>query len=81
MSLYSQLKPKVIEWRKSQYPSDFPIISEILNYNYDPEIENLRFLRKSQFEALAFNILEKNFKKEEQEGMLYYASTNRSLLS
>lgn len=52
MSLYSQLKPKVIEWRKSQYPSDFPIISEILNYNYDPEMGNLRFLRKAQFEAL-----------------------------
>ncbi|HEC92585.1 MAG TPA: restriction endonuclease subunit R, partial [Candidatus Atribacteria bacterium] len=52
MSLYSQLKPKVIEWRKSRYPSDFPIISEILNYNYDSEMGNLRFLRKAQFEAL-----------------------------
>ena len=52
MSLYSQLKPKIIEWRKSQYSSDFPIISEILNYNYDPEMGNLRFLRKAQFEAL-----------------------------
>ena len=52
MSIYSQLKPKVIKWRKSQYISDFPIISEILNYNYDPEIEYLRFLRKAQFEAL-----------------------------
>lgn len=52
MSLYSQLKPKIIKWRKSQYTSDFPIISEILNYNYDPEIENLSYLRKAQFEAL-----------------------------
>ena len=52
MSLYSQLKPKVIEWRKSQYSSDFPLISEILNYNYNPEMVNLRFLRKAQFEAL-----------------------------
>ena len=52
MSLYSQLKPKIIQWRKSQYTSDFPIISEILNYNYDSEMGNLYFLRKAQFEAL-----------------------------
>ncbi len=52
MSLYSQLRLKIVKWSKSQYPSDFPIISEILNYNYDPEIENLSYLRKAQFEAL-----------------------------
>jgi len=42
----------VTEWRRNGYPSDFPVISEILNYNYEPEKEVLRYLRKSQYEAL-----------------------------
>jgi len=52
MSLYDILKLKVAEWRKSNYQSDFTVISEILEFNLDPETENLRFLRKAQFEAL-----------------------------
>lgn len=52
MPLYDILKSKVFEWRKNNYPSDFPIISEILEFNLDPETGNLRFLRKAQFEAL-----------------------------
>ena len=52
MALYSKLKSKVGEWRKNNYQSSFPVISEIIRYNLDPETENLRFLRKAQFEAL-----------------------------
>jgi len=51
-SLFSHLKTMVTEWRRNGYPSDFPVISEILNYNYEPEKEVLRYLRKSQYEAL-----------------------------
>ncbi|MFW6173892.1 MAG: DEAD/DEAH box helicase family protein, partial [Elusimicrobiota bacterium] len=52
MPLYDILKSKVFEWRKNNYPSGFPIISEILEFNLNPETRNLRFLRKAQFEAL-----------------------------
>jgi len=52
MPLYDILKSKVFEWRKNNYPSDFPVIAEILEFNLDPETRNLRFLRKAQFEAL-----------------------------
>ncbi|MDI6642021.1 MAG: restriction endonuclease subunit R, partial [Elusimicrobiota bacterium] len=52
MSLYNVLKSKTIEWRRNNYPSDYPTISEIMNFNLDPETGNLRFLRKAQFEAL-----------------------------
>ena len=52
MALYSILKSKVLEWRKNKHQSDYPIISEILDFNFDPEAGNLRFLRKAQFEAL-----------------------------
>ena len=52
MNLYSVLKSKTLDWRKNGYQSDFPIISEILEFNLDPEIGNLRFLRNAQFEAL-----------------------------
>ncbi len=52
MTLYTILKSKVIEWRRNNYQSDFPPISEVLEFNLDPETGNLRFLRKAQFEAL-----------------------------
>ncbi len=52
MSLYELLKSKVLEWRNNNYQSDYSTISEILNFNVDPETGNLRFLRKAQFESL-----------------------------
>ncbi len=52
MSLYNVLKSKVLEWRRDNYRSDYPPISEILDFNLDPKTGNLRFLRKAQFEAL-----------------------------
>jgi len=52
MSLHDKLKSKAVAWRKSQYQSDFPTISEILDFNFNPETDDLRFLRKAQFEAL-----------------------------
>jgi len=52
MALYSVLKSKVLEWRENKYQSDYPTISEIFDFNLDPETGNLRFLRKAQFEAL-----------------------------
>jgi len=52
MTLYSTLKSKVIAWRRDNWKSSFPTISEILDFNFDPGTESLRFLRKAQFEAL-----------------------------
>lgn len=59
MALYNISKSKLIEWRRNNYlsdrqagQSDYPTISEILDFNLDPETGNLRFLRKAQFEAL-----------------------------
>jgi type III restriction enzyme len=52
MLLYESLKSKVAQWRSANYESDYPAIGEILEYNYDPETQNLRYLRKAQFEAL-----------------------------
>ncbi len=52
MTLHSILKSKVAEWRKSNYNSDYPVISEIFNYNLNPETETLSYLREAQFEAL-----------------------------
>lgn len=37
MTLYSTLKSKVSEWRKNNYQSDYPTISEIFDFNLDPE--------------------------------------------
>lgn len=42
----------MLEWRENKYQSDYPTISEIFDFNLDPETGNLRFLRKAQFEAL-----------------------------
>jgi len=52
MTLHSILKSKILEWRRDNYQSDFSTISEVLEYNLNPETGNLRFLRKAQFEAL-----------------------------
>lgn len=52
MTLHSILKSKALEWRRNNYQSDYPTISEIFDFNREPEIGNLRFLRKAQFEAL-----------------------------
>ncbi len=52
MSLVNILKHEVIKWRENKYKSDYPVISEILGYNFETETEYLRFLRKAQFEAL-----------------------------
>jgi type III restriction enzyme len=52
MTLYSILKSKNLEWRRNNYQSDYPTISEILEFNLNPETGNLGFLRKAQFEAL-----------------------------
>lgn len=52
MELYKILKTKVLEWRENNYKSDFPTISEILNFNFNEQDGGLRFLRKAQFEAL-----------------------------
>ena len=52
MALHDKLKTKVTEWCASKYESDYPAISEILDYNYDSETQSLRYLRWAQFEAL-----------------------------
>ena len=52
IALHDKLKTKVTEWRASKYESDYPAISEILDYNYDSETQSLRYLCKAQFEAL-----------------------------
>lgn len=52
MTLHSILKSKVAEWKESNYNSDYPIVSEIFDYNLNSETQNLSYLRKAQFEAL-----------------------------
>jgi len=53
MNLNDILKIKVKEWRQDNYQSRYPAIREIFEYNVlDPENQNLRYLRKAQFEAL-----------------------------
>ena len=52
MTLHEKLRTKVTEWREVKYESDYPAISEILDYNYCSETQLLRYLRKAQFEAL-----------------------------
>jgi len=46
INLYQKLKLETLEWRKQDYPCDYPIISTILKHNQDS------FLRKAQIEAL-----------------------------
>ena len=45
-NLYQQLKSDVLTWRQEGYPSSYPTITTILQYNQN------NFLRKAQFEAL-----------------------------
>ncbi|MCK4358298.1 MAG: DEAD/DEAH box helicase family protein [Candidatus Cloacimonetes bacterium] len=51
MNLYEVLKTKVTAWQKSNYKSEYPIISEILDLNLHSETRDWG-LRKAQFEAL-----------------------------
>ena len=49
------MKEKVLEWRESNYDSEYAVLSEIMDYNLmedDSENKTLRYLRKAQFEAL-----------------------------
>lgn len=52
VALHDKLKLKVTDWRASKYESDYPAISEILDYNYDSGTQSQRYLRNAQFEAL-----------------------------
>ncbi|MEO0267819.1 MAG: DEAD/DEAH box helicase family protein [candidate division WOR-3 bacterium] len=53
MSINETLRIKLKDWRKSSYASNYPVIREIFEYNFlDSENQNLRYLRKAQFEAL-----------------------------
>jgi len=52
MSLFNILKSRATEWRRNNYQSNYPTISEILDFNFDQETGNLRFLRQAQYEAL-----------------------------
>jgi len=54
MTFYGILKLKVRKWRKNKYQSNFPIISEILEFNRDLETGKLRFLRKAQLKPLKY---------------------------
>ena len=45
-NLYQQLKSDVFNWRQQSYPSSYPVIITILNFNKN------NFLRQAQFEAL-----------------------------
>ena len=53
MTLNEILKTKLKDWRESDYKSNYPVIREIFEYNFlDTENQNLRYLRRAQFEAL-----------------------------
>lgn len=53
INLNDILKVKAKEWRENNYLSNFSVIREIFEYNFlDTEKQNLRYLRKAQFEAL-----------------------------
>ncbi|MBE8158577.1 MAG: DEAD/DEAH box helicase family protein, partial [Betaproteobacteria bacterium] len=52
--LFTELAAETQKWRESGYPCDFPLIGEILRFQYlgeNPE-DGLRFLRTAQFSAL-----------------------------
>lgn len=52
-SLYSIISTNVDTWRKAGYPcEEYPLISEILEWCYEPETGTSRFLRKPQIRAL-----------------------------
>jgi len=53
MTLNEILRIKVKNWQESNYKSDYSAIREIFEYNFfDTDNQNLRYLRKAQFEAL-----------------------------
>jgi hypothetical protein len=47
MILHDTLKAKVAEWQSNSYKSDYPAISEILDFNFDSETQSLCYLRKA----------------------------------
>ena len=52
-NLHQILKAKTKAWRRDGYPcEEYPVISEILEYQFGQEPNTYRFLRKPQFEAL-----------------------------
>ncbi|MCK4257130.1 DEAD/DEAH box helicase family protein [candidate division WOR-3 bacterium] len=52
MYLHDTLRTRVSEWRNNSYNTGYSVIGEILNFNYNSGTQNLRFLRKAQFDAL-----------------------------
>jgi len=53
MTLNEILKIKTKEWRETNYKSEYSVIREIFEYNLlNTENQDLRYLRKPQFEAL-----------------------------
>jgi len=51
----NKLKEEVSKWRETSYDCDYPVISEILDYNVvisNSGEKSLRFLRQPQFDAL-----------------------------
>ncbi len=53
MTLNEILRIKIKNWRENNYQSNFPAIREIFEYNFlGTDDQNLRYLRKAQFEAL-----------------------------
>ncbi|MCM8794579.1 MAG: DEAD/DEAH box helicase family protein [Candidatus Omnitrophica bacterium] len=50
--LYQQLSTLVGNWRSGGYKSDFPAITEILDWAREPATDHLRYLRVAQFRAL-----------------------------
>jgi type III restriction enzyme len=50
--IFQLLGDKVTEWQENGYPSDYPAITEILEYARISETDSLRFLRAAQLKAL-----------------------------
>ncbi|NWJ97988.1 MAG: DEAD/DEAH box helicase family protein [Chloroflexi bacterium] len=51
--LYQLLAEEVTGWRDAGYPCpDYPVITEILEYQFDPDSQDLLFLRSPQMVAL-----------------------------
>ena len=51
--LHQQLAAAVSRWRDAGYPQEsYPAIAEILQYGFEPETGEFRYLRRAQFRAL-----------------------------
>jgi len=51
--LHQQLAAAVSRWRDAGYPQEsYPAIAEILQYGFEPETGDFRYLRRAQFRAL-----------------------------